>query len=81
MNTVAVSDLRNNISDYLNRVIYSGEDLYIKKGKSIVAKISKAKVESKKPSLLSLAGLLTPKEGDRIKKYIESLDTWNNDPI
>lgn len=79
MNIVAVSDFRNNLSDYLNRVIYSDEEIYIKKGKSVVAKISKAKSKTKKPSILDLAGVISENEADKLNAYIESLDVWDND--
>ncbi|KKU57233.1 MAG: hypothetical protein UX80_C0022G0013 [Candidatus Amesbacteria bacterium GW2011_GWA2_47_11b] len=79
MNVIAVSDFRNNLSDYLNRVVYSGEDIYIKKGKSVVAKISKTKRTDKKLSLLDLAGVISEDEADKLNAYIESLDVWDND--
>jgi len=79
MNVIAVSDFRNNLSDYLNRVVYSGEDIYIKKGKSVVAKISKTKRTAKKLSILDLAGVISENEADKLNAYIESLDVWDND--
>lgn len=79
MNVIAVSDFRNNFSDYLNRVVYSGEDIYIKKGKSVVAKISKTKKADKKLSILDLAGVISENEADKLNAYIESLDVWDND--
>lgn len=79
MNIVAVTDLRNNMSDYLNRVIYSGEDLYIKKGKSIVARIVRTKIKDKRPSIFDLAGVISEKEADEMNKYIESIDVFDND--
>jgi len=79
MNIVAATDFRNNFSNYLGLVTYAGEDLYIKKGNAVVAKITKVAKSAKKPSLLDLAGLLTLEEGDAINKYIESLDTFDDE--
>lgn len=79
MNVVAATDFRNNFSTYLGRVSFAGEDFYIKKGNTVVAKIIKVTKTNKKSSLLDLAGTLTPKEGDAMNKYIESLDTLDDE--
>lgn len=79
MNVVPVTDLRNNISAYLNKVVYTGEDILIKKGKNIVAKI--IKVEKPSTSLLDLAGLLTEKEGGKIKISLKKIKNLDNDPL
>lgn len=79
MNIVPVTDLRNNISIYLNKVVYTGEDIFIKKGKNIVAKI--IKVEKPHASLLDLAGLLTEKEGGKIKISLKKIKKLDHDPL
>jgi antitoxin (DNA-binding transcriptional repressor) of toxin-antitoxin stability system len=53
-NIVSVTDFRNNIADVLNRVKYRQETIYLIRGKTLVAKISKvddylpARVKSRK---------------------------------
>ncbi len=79
MNIVPVTDLRNNISVYLNKVVYSGEDILIKKGKNIVAKITK--VENTSASLLDLAGLLTDSENRKIKAILKKINDLDHDSI
>lgn len=79
MNVVPVTDLRNNISVYLNKVIYTGEDILIKKGKTIVAKITK--VENPSTSLLDLAGLMNYKESRKIKTTLKKIKDLDDDPL
>lgn len=79
MNIVPVTDLRNNISAYLNKVIYTGEDILIKKGKNIVAKITK--VESLSASLLDLAGLMTDKESKKVKTILKKIKNLDHDSL
>src|SRR4030067_1117127 len=40
-NIVSVTDFRNNIADVLNRVKYRNETIYLVRGKTLVAKVSK----------------------------------------
>jgi hypothetical protein len=40
-NIVSVTDFRNNVADVLNRVKYRNETIYLIRGKTLVAKISK----------------------------------------
>lgn len=79
MNVVPVTDLRNNISSYLNKVIYTGEDILIKKGKNIVAKITR--IENPTTSLLDLAGLMTDEESKKIKTTLKKIKNLDNDPL
>ena len=81
MNIVSVTDFRNNISDYLNRLTYNNESFFIKKGKLVVAKIIKADYPNKKPSIMDLAGLLTSSEADKMKKLIKKVRSLDNDPL
>lgn len=79
MNVVPVTDLRNNISAYLNKVVYTGEDILIKKGKTIVAKITK--VENPSTTLLDLAGLMTDTESKKIKTTLKKINNIDHDPL
>ncbi|MBI4990496.1 type II toxin-antitoxin system Phd/YefM family antitoxin [Candidatus Gottesmanbacteria bacterium] len=79
MNIVPVTDLRNNISVYLNKVVYTGEDILIKKGKTIVAKITR--VENPSSSLLDLAGLITDKESKKVKTNLKKIKNLDYDPL
>lgn len=56
--TVNITDFRNNISSYINHVIYNGDDILLKKGNKIVAKvIYYNEVVQKHSPLLKLSGL------------------------
>lgn len=79
MNVVPVTDLRNNISVYLNKVVYSGEDILIKKGKTIVAKITK--VKNPATTLLDLAGLITDTESKKVITTIKKIKNLDYDPL
>ncbi|OGK15729.1 hypothetical protein A2774_00595 [Candidatus Roizmanbacteria bacterium RIFCSPHIGHO2_01_FULL_39_12c] len=74
-NIVKVSDFRNNISDYLNRIIYKNESFLIKKGNSIVAKVTiyKKTGESIQDKIKKYAGIWSVKDADLIGKYARKL--------
>ena len=65
MVTVNVSEFRNNIADFINRVIYKNESFLIKKGNVLVAKVVGYK-ENKK-----YAGILSDVEAKNMKKYMK----------
>jgi len=79
MNVIPVTELRNNISIYINKVVYTGEDIFIKKGKNIVAKI--VSVKTSPSTILDLAGLLTETEGEKIKKELRKIKKKDDDPL
>ena len=73
-NVVNISDFRNNISDYINRIIYKNESFLIKKGRSIVAKIilyNEKKEILSKEKIKRYAGILNDKEAEEIKKNMK----------
>ena len=70
-NIISISDFRNNISDYINRVTYKKESFLLKKGKSIVAKVityDKNKKQIKNKSVSRFAGILNDSEAEEIKR-------------
>ena len=70
-NIISISDFRNNISDYINRVTYKKESFLLKKGKSIVAKVityDKNKKQIKNTSVSRFAGILNDSEAEEIKR-------------
>ena len=73
-NIVSISDFRNNISDYINRVVYNKDSFLLKKGKSIVAKVI---VYKEKKELLTedkikkYAGILSDVEAKNIKNHMK----------
>lgn len=74
MNTVNVSEFRNNIADYINRVIYKNESFLIKKGKSIVAKVSVYKEKKEhitEDKIKKYAGILSDAEAKNMKKHMQ----------
>lgn len=79
MNTVSITDFRNNIGTYIDKVIYNDEVFFLKKGKSVVAKIVKDDIRNpakdKKARLMELAGAWKGKEGDKIVKILKAIDT------
>ncbi|PIV09086.1 hypothetical protein COS31_00195 [Candidatus Roizmanbacteria bacterium CG02_land_8_20_14_3_00_36_15] len=73
-NIVNISEFRNNISDYINRVIYNKDSFLLKKGKSIVAKIvvfNEKKEITNDDKITKYAGILNNKEAKEIKKNIK----------
>lgn len=66
-NIVSVTDFRNNIADVLNRVRYRNETIYLIRGKTLVAKVSKvddylpARVSSRKQANISTGFLAATK--------------------
>jgi hypothetical protein len=75
---VNVSDFRNNISDYINRLIYKNESFLLRKGKCIVAKVvfynEKNKSKDGKNTIFELAGLWKNVNTNKIKKELKKLD-------
>jgi len=75
MNTIVnISDFRNNISDYINRVIYNKDSFLLKKGKSIVAKVVVYKEQKElltEDKIKKYAGILSDAEAKNMKKYMK----------
>lgn len=75
MNTIVnISDFRNNISDYINRVIYNKDSFLLKKGKSIVAKVVVYKEKKEllmEDKIKKYAGILSDAEAKNIKKHMK----------
>lgn len=59
-NVVSITDFRNNISNYINKVIYNKDSILLKKRKSIVAEIiaydRERRIEERNKLLSKLAG-------------------------
>lgn len=77
-NVIPVSDFRNNISEYLNRVLYNEETLFIKKGKSSrLVKITIDTESNKKRSnldeILSLGDTWTKEEAEEFELSVKDL--------
>ena len=73
-NIVNISEFRNNISDYINRVIYNKDSFLLKKGKSIVTKVVfyKEKKESlTEDKIKKYTGILTDVEAKNMRKYMK----------
>jgi len=75
-NIVNVSDFRNHISDYINRIIYKNDSFLLKKGKTVVVKVTaynrKEKAVNDKKAK-SFVGIWDNKDGEIIKKYARRL--------
>ena len=74
MNVINISDFRNNISEYINRVIYKNESILLKRGKTIVAKLASYKTGDESHSenkIKKFAGILSDKETSKIKKEMK----------
>lgn len=72
-NIVNVSDFRNNISDYINRVIYNKDSFLLKKGKSIVARVvfyKEQKEHLTEDKIKKYAGILSDAEAKNMKKHM-----------
>ncbi|EKE14539.1 MAG: hypothetical protein ACD_12C00439G0004 [uncultured bacterium] len=75
-NIVNISDFRNNISDYINRVIYNKDSFLLKKGKSIVARVVFYKEQKEiltEGKIKKYAGIWSDKEANLIRKYAKKL--------
>lgn len=75
-NIVNISEFRNNISDYINRVIYNKDSFLLKKGKSIVAKVIFYKEQKElltEDKIKKYAGIWSDKEANMIRKYAKKL--------
>jgi len=73
-NIVNISEFRNNISDYINRVIYNKDTFLLKKGKSIVAKVliyREEKENISKDKIKKFAGILNDVEAKNLKKQMK----------
>ena len=76
MNVINISDFRNNISDFINRVIYKKESFLLRRGKSIVAKIvvyNEKQKGLKEDKIAKFAGIWDNKDGEIIEKYARKL--------
>jgi len=72
-NIINISDFRNNISDYINRVIYNKDSFLLKKGKSIVAKVVVYKEQEElltEDKIKKYAGILSDVEAKKIRKHM-----------
>ena len=75
-NIVKISDFRNNISDYINRVIYNKDSFLLKKGKSIVARVIFYKEQKEaitEDKIKKFAGIWSDKEANIVRKYAKKL--------
>lgn len=80
--TVPVTDFRNNISDYLNRIIYKKESFVIKRGNTPVAKVVACDIPEKQvknlktfsEELAKLGKTIDWKAYDRYKKTTQETD-------
>jgi len=75
-NIINISDFRNNISDYINRVIYNKDYFLLKRGKKIVAKVvnyQKSKESKEENKIARFAGIWDSKEGKMIGYYAKKL--------
>jgi len=75
-NIINISDFRNNISDYINRVIYNKDYFLLKRGKKIVAKVvnyQKSKESKKEDKIARFAGIWNNEEGKMIGYYAKKL--------
>lgn len=73
-NLINVSDFRNNISDYLNRVLYHNESFLLKKGKRIIAKVTgynKSEEVLTEDKIKKYAGILNDSEAKKVKKQMK----------
>ncbi|MEK7495665.1 MAG: hypothetical protein AAB603_03685 [Patescibacteria group bacterium] len=73
-NVVNISDFRNNISDYINRVIYNKDSFLLKKGKSIVARVVFYKEQEEsltEDKIKKYAGILSDVEAKNMKKHMK----------
>ena len=77
-NTVNITDFRNNIGTYIDKVIYNKEAFLIKKGKSIVAEViaydEKKKSRGRKEGLRKLVGLWKDIDWKKYRKAIETIE-------
>ncbi|PJC30479.1 hypothetical protein CO051_05495 [Candidatus Roizmanbacteria bacterium CG_4_9_14_0_2_um_filter_39_13] len=72
-NIISISDFRNNISDYINRVTYNKDSFLLKRGKSIVAKIvvyQEKKEYLAEDKIKKYAGILNDMEAKDIKNHM-----------
>lgn len=75
-NIVNISDFRNNISDYINRVIYNKDSFLLKKGRSIVARVvfyKEQKALLTEDKIKKYAGILSDAEAKNMKKHMSKL--------
>jgi hypothetical protein len=78
MNIVSITDFRNNIADYLDKVVYTNEPILIKKGKSFLVEVSlfdnEKRRKSKKSNLFELAGLWKDIDTKKIKEALKEIE-------
>lgn len=84
-NTVNITDFRNNIGTYIDKVIYNKESFLIKKGKSIVATVmaydEKKKSTERKEGLRRLVGLWHDIDWKKYKKAIEAIEKKDREDL
>lgn len=78
-NILSVTDFRNNMGIYIDKIIYNRESYFLKKGKSVVAKIIALEDrgvinKEKKSSLLRLAGLWKGIDHKGYAKALKKID-------
>jgi hypothetical protein len=72
--TIPVSDFRNNISEYINRVLYEKETFFVRKGKSSrLVKISLEDTGQKSDldQILALGDSWTPEEAEDFEMVVK----------
>ena len=78
MNIINVSEFRNNISEYLNRLVYKNEAFLLKRGKKIIAKVDAYKDKndlSMDEKIKKFAGIWNDNDATTIRKYARKLRT------
>ena len=68
------TDAREQLFEILNIVFYGGEEVLISKKNKVMVKIVKVEVvKDKKRDVTKFAGILTEKEGNKMKQAIQSV--------
>lgn len=85
MNTVNITDFRNNIGIYIDKIVYNNETFLIKKGKSIVAEVvaydEKKKSKGRKEGLRKLVGLWKDIDWKKYKRAVEAIEKEDREDI
>lgn len=79
MNIINVTEFRNNIGTYIDRLIYNNEEFLLKKGNKVVAKVSTYNEKNKSKKMTTfrdLAGLWDSETGEieKMNKMIDAED-------
>lgn len=85
MNTVNITDFRNNIGTYIDKIVYNNETFFIKKGKSIVAEVvaydERKRNKGRKEGLRKLVGLWKDIDWKKYKKAVEAIEKEDREDI